>query len=423
MKTKKVSRVLVIPGGFVPINDTVTLLCYKHLRLIDAEFDVVALRGVVDNGIRKNLENDLNFSKFNIEYFCDYDDAIATLERKNVISGVINSIRYCLYARKKAKMNDYEFVYTSSIPAITHFAGYLIKRLKRDKIKWVASLSDPLNKSPYKYDEESIKEYSFIEKIGFFVYTWIYMNGFYEKLCQKYADKIIYICEEQRDFSLQFVKNRKEIEKKSIIVPLNYIKEWDIYRKLINVDKHERNEPLVLSHFGRIYGLRKIDKFIFAIKELKDENPNLSQKFIIRQYGQIIQRYSKMIEEYNLTDCFQIIDKLPYNQAMAEMEKSDVLILFDTIMDDNRIQPYLPSKSLEYLLLKKPLFILTTKLSPSNRIFSKFGYKVTMNKKDEIKKDVLDCINNIPNGVYDIKELENENSLKELTIYFEKKGE
>ena len=61
-------KMLVIPGGFVPYNDTVTLLSYKHLRNLDCEMDVIALNGQVDEGIKQSLNQDINYKKFNIEY-------------------------------------------------------------------------------------------------------------------------------------------------------------------------------------------------------------------------------------------------------------------------------------------------------------------------------------------------------------------
>ena len=67
----------MIPGGVVPYNDTVTLLSYKHLRLLNEDIDVVALRGKEDAGIMNNLKNDDNYKRFHIEYVCDYADAIA----------------------------------------------------------------------------------------------------------------------------------------------------------------------------------------------------------------------------------------------------------------------------------------------------------------------------------------------------------
>lgn len=124
-------KILMIPGGFVPYNDTVTLLSYKHLRNCDVTIDVIALRGKEDSSLKKSIENDKNYSKFHVTYVCDYDDAVATLARKNVISGMFNVMRYVLKSFKKGLNKEYGVIYTSSIPAFTHVAGYLIKKNKK----------------------------------------------------------------------------------------------------------------------------------------------------------------------------------------------------------------------------------------------------------------------------------------------------
>jgi len=103
----------------------------------------------------------------------------------------------------------------------------------KDDIVWIASFSDPLYKSPYKKDLESFKEYNIIQKIGFFVYIWIYMNGMYEKIAQKYADKVLYICKEQKEFMISHYPNQEELNKKAMVIPLNYIKDWSIYKDLL----------------------------------------------------------------------------------------------------------------------------------------------------------------------------------------------
>lgn len=400
-------RVLVIPGGFVPFNDTVTLLCYKHLRLVDAQMDVIALRGKADKGIQGALEKDENYKKFNVEYVCDYDQAVATLEKKNVLEGIINIFKYKRACVNKSKTNDYGVVYSSSIPSFTHWAAYCVKK-KNPSIKWIASFSDPLYKSPYKVDKETIKEYSLITKIGFYVYIWIYMNSWYEKIAMKYADKIVYICEEQRDFMVNNYENREELLKKSLVVPLNYIKDWDMYSKLIEEDKRIPSNPKIFSHFGRVYGLRKIDLLLLALKNLKDEDPFLSNKIIFKQYGEFIPRYMNLIEQYNIRDLFIFQGKINYEDVMRLMKTSDGLVLFDTILPNNEIQPYLPSKSLEYLLLKKELFILTTPTSPTNRLLGKLGYKNTYNVLESIRLRILELIN-VSNSIeYNVEIFENE---------------
>lgn len=408
--------ILVIPGGFVPYNDTVTLLSYKHLRNLDAKIDVIALEGKEDLGIKQNLQSDKNFEKFNIEYFCKYDETVATFEKKNVVTGFYNLIKYCLYCRKKAKEKKYDIVYTSSIPSFTHLAGYLIKKMFKNNIVWIASFSDPLYKSPYKKDDESFKEYSLIKKIGFYVYITIYMNGFYEKIAQKYADKIIYICKEERDFMISHYENKEELKNKAMIIPLNYIKDWDIYSKLLNIKK-VKNTPKIIPHFGRIYGLRKIDIVLKAIKELNESIVNLEDYVVFEQYGQILDRYTNYIKENRLEKVFRCYEKISYNEVMEKMYNSDVLALYDSFVDGD-IQPYLPSKSLEYLLLRKDLFIVAQENSPTYRIFKEYGFKCTDNDVQAIKERILEIING-ENEIhnYDISPLENEKATKVLSDY------
>lgn len=412
------SKVLVIPGGVVPYNDTVTLLSYKHLRLLNQDIDVVALKGKEDKGILEDLKKDENYNKFHIEYVCDYDDAIATFERKNVISGVWNLFKYCRAAKKKALKGDYKVVYTSSVPAFTHMAGYWIKKALGDKIVWIASITDPLYKSPYKYDSESFKEYSIIGKIGFYVYIFIYMNGWYEKICQKYADKVVYICDEQREFMISHYPNQKELYDKSMVIPLNYIEDWKLYKDLMK-KQEVHNTPKVIAHFGRVYGLRKIDALLEALKELKLADKDLSKKVRFEQYGQLLDRYITRIKEYDLEDVFFYFDKIPYDKALEKMYQSDVLALYDTFVDEG-LQPYLPSKALEYLLLHKDLFVMTPDNSPSHRIFNEYGYTTVSNDVEAIKKEILKLIETSGgNHDYDISCFENEEATASLRSYIE----
>ena len=410
-------KMLVIPGGFLPYNDPITLISYKHLRLLDYDFDVVALSNTVDKSIQKELEKDVNYKKFNVKYVAKYDDTIATLQRKNVISGVFNIFKYIKECLKQSKKEDYSVIYSSSVPSFTHVAAYFIKR-KNKNIKWIASFSDPLYKSPYKKDDESFKDYSIVSKIGFYVYTFIYMNGMYEKIAMKYADKIVYICEEQRDFMINNYENSYELKEKAVIVPLNYIEDWDLYREMIgNNTTSNECEKVVFSHFGRIYGLRKIDSLLQAISELNSEIIDFDKIFLFEQYGEIIERYQNKINEYKISHLFNLIDKVSYEQALIEMHKCGCLVLCDTIIDDDLIQPYLPSKTLDYLLMKKACLVITTKLSPAYRIFNDKCFNCCLNDVQMIKNEILNIINNRSIKDYSMNEYENEAAIKDLKDY------
>ena len=412
-------RVLVIPGGFLPYNDTVTLLTYKHLRNIDAEFDVIALKGPDDEGLKKLIEADPAYRKFHVQYVCDYGQAVPTYEKKNVLSGIHYYHEYCRAAKKKALEYPYKVVYTSSVPAFTHLAGYWIKKALGGKITWIASFSDPLFRSPYKHDLESIREYSLLQKIGFYVYITIFMNSRHEKLAQRCADKVIYICLEQRDFSISQYSCSADCLQKSMVVPLNYIQEWDQDMIAAGSRLPAVHHPRVFSHFGRIYSLRRIDAFLEALTALKKEDPEIAGKIVFHQYGQLTQRYYDVIRKNHLEDVFQVHEKIPYQQARDLEMSSDGLVLFDSsVLPGQTIQPYLPSKTTEYLLLKKDMLIITTPTSPSWRIFTGFGYRCCHEDAAEIQAEIRRLADGQPQRHdYDFSSYENQTATGELTRY------
>ena len=126
----------------------------------------------------------------------------------------------------------------------------------------------------------------------------------------------------------------------------------------------------------------------------------------------------KQIENLELSSIVKVYDKIPYADAMNEMIASDGLLLFDTILETESLQPYLPSKSLEYILLKKPLFILAEHNSPTYRIFTSLNYTCTTYDVASIKKNFEALLKrNHQDLTYDITKFENENCVKELVDY------
>lgn len=382
------NKMLVIPGGFVPYNDTVTLLVYKRLRLLDYDFDVLAFKGKEDKGISEELKNDINYKKFNIEYLCDYDDAICIAHPFRLPLGLINMHRYVNRALKKFEEGKYDVIYTSSVPGISHICGKKIKD-KYPSVKWIASFSDPIKGSPYKKDPNLKKNRSVFYNIAFHVGSFVYMNDKYEKVAIDGADELVFICEEQRDFTINQYPNKAELLKRSKIEPLTYIPEWNMYKELINAPK-VNNSPKVAVHLGRLYGLRKIDNFLEALKELKKEDKDLGKKIIFHQYSEIQPYDLKKIKDYDLEDVFVVHSKVSYEESIKIMKNADILVLFDTIMSGMPIQPYLPSKITEYMLLNRPILGICEDNSPSYRML-KDKYLVG-NKIEEIKNNIKKLI-------------------------------
>ncbi len=390
---------LLIPGAFVPTNDTVTLLTYKRLKHLDMDIDVFALRGKDDAGLKEELSKDADFFKFDIETCLSYDNTICINHPLRLPLALINMVRYMNKAYKKFNKKKYDYIYTSSVPGISHFCGNKIKKHNKDVI-WYASFSDPIKGSPYKKDP-NLKRRSLFYKIAFYVGSFIYMNNKYEEVAIKNADKLIFICEEQRDFTINQYPNSAELEKKSIILPLSYVEDWKMYSDLI-VDSKPNNTPKKAVHLGRLYGLRTIDTFLIALKELKQEDEKLSEKIVFHQYSEIQKEDVEFINKNNLNDVFVLHDKVSYDNSLNIMKEADILVLFDTLMVNEPVQPYLPSKIVEYLLLKKDILGICASNSPSYRILKDYGYNTIGYTKEDIKKNIKYLIENKDVHNYDL---------------------
>ena len=206
------------------------------------------------------------------------------------------------------------------------------------------------------------------------------------------ADKLVFICEEQRDYTLSQYPNSDKLKEKSIIMPLTYVPDWKMYKDIIDT-KRVKNDIKQAVHLGRLYGLRKIDSFLLALKELNEEIDNLHEKIVFHQYSEIQNEDVVKIKEYGLEKVFILHDKVSYQNSIEIMKESDILVLFDTLMPDAKVQPYLPSKIVEYLLLKKPILGICDSNSPSYRILREYGFDTVGSSKETIKKNILSLIN------------------------------
>lgn len=394
-------RMFVVPGSFVPFNDTVTLLTYKRLRNLDLDMDVFCFDGKVDNSLKEEIEKDENFKKFHIRKTTDYDWAIARNHPLRLPISLIMMNKYVHDSLKEFEKKDYKYLFTSIVPGISHIAGSRIKK-KHPEVIWYASFSDPFKGSPYK--KSDLSDRSIFYKIAFNVGSFCFYNDVYEKEAVLNADKLIFICEQQRDFTLSQYPNYEQLKQKSIIMPLTYVPKWKMYQDIID-SKPTKNKVKQAVHLGRLYGLRKIDTFLEALRQLNNEINHLEDKVVFHQYSEIQKADVEKIKQYGLEKLFIIHDKVSYQESIDVMKNSDILVLFDTIMKDARVQPYLPSKIVEYLLLRKPILGICGDNSPSYHILKEYGFDTVGFETETIKKNILSLLNDCKVKKYSLKEL------------------
>jgi len=411
-------KILALPGVFLPHNETITLIVYKHLRNLNAYIDVLTYSAEADESLIKQLEKDEKYKKFNINTInFDWKDLFIKKGNKNVVKIFSNFFRYRKEALKMIRKKDYDIIYSSSVPSYTHYPAYLIKKKHKDRIKWIASFSDPIKDNLYveeankRYEELSIKG-----KIAFHIENYIHNNPRYQELTFQHANLLIFPNEELRDY---MIGDSKTLLEKSLIIPFNYIEEWDIYKNLMSNTKFLDNEIVKFVHFGNIYGLRKVEKVLLALKEIKEEKNK--KDFVFVQYGPVEPYVLELVKEYELEDVFEIKEKISYEDCMNKMnEEADVLVIFDTILGEDELQPWVPSKILEYILTRKPIFSVTTKRSAVFRMLKDNNICVNYDVSS-IKQGIIEQLENISLREYDFEQLENKKVINETLIkYIEK---
>lgn len=400
----------VVPGSFVPYNDTVTLLTYKRLRNLDLDMDVFCFKGKTDQSIEEELRKDPAFSKFHITYTSDLDWAIARNHPLRLPVSLVLMQKYIRDSVREFEKKDYKYLFTSIVPGISHIAGLAIKR-KHPEVIWYASFSDPFKGSPYKKTDLSNK--SLLYKIAFPVGSYCLYHDNYEEAAVKNADKLIFICPEQRDFTLSQYEDGERYKEKSIIYPLTYLENWKMYQDLLDYEpvKHEVKQAV---HLGRLYGLRKIDAFLEALKELNEEIKDLDRKIVFHQYSEIQKEDVQKIREYGLDRLFIVHGKVSYKESIDLMKEADILVLFDTLMPKENVQPYLPSKIVEYLMLKKAILGICDPNSPSYRILKEYGYDTVGSQKETIKANIIRLLNEDKNYDHSLTKLNNDHYDKVL---------
>ena len=402
-------RILALPGVFLPHNETITQIAYKILCNLDYEIDILVFKAQKDKYFVDYLKKDSKFKKMHIHYIdIDWKELNINSNNFNIfkIKKYIN-----LYIKESinlAKSNKYKAVFSFSMPNYTHMAAYMIKKMYKDNIKWYASFSDPISNNLY---IEQFKKEKFKTKILYVLLKITHYRKKYEKVSLNYADKLIFICKELRDY----ITNKKEkYVSKSIIYPITYIKDWINFQKLTSSAKEKNdNDKIVFAHFGNIYGLRKIDKFLKALNELKSENKEIVKKIEIHQYGDVDKCQLANYNSYDLKSILHFHNRVDYDECIDIMSKSDVLLIFDTIVEKNGIQPFLPSKITDYLLTNKPIFAITLQNSPLYDIINKEHICVN-NDSDEIKKALTKQILNYKNISNDIQKYDNDYVSKKI---------
>ena len=110
-------KMLALTGVFLPYNTTISILSYKHLRTLDYDIDVLAMKTDDDLGLKENFENDPMHKKFNILTTGNfYKSAFLNFKNCNPFAVIYNILKYSIHAKKISVQKKYDIIYSSSLP-------------------------------------------------------------------------------------------------------------------------------------------------------------------------------------------------------------------------------------------------------------------------------------------------------------------
>lgn len=234
---------------------------------------------------------------------------------------------------KEAIINQGDVIVTFGHPMSTHLAGLEIA--EKFDVKWIAHFSDPWVDNDYsKLFSRSIFKIALIQ----------------EKVFNK-ADLLIFTSE----YTCRLMRAKYESSKSKITL-LTHAYDEKMYSNIRRPPLAKNN--LIIRSLGNFYGSRNPIILIKAIKRLAKDNSQLMSNVQIEFIGKWrIFNPLHLYYKYFPHTRYKFIKSVGYEASIKMMLDSDGLVIIDGKFKENI---FFPSKLVEYLGSKKPIFAVTS---------------------------------------------------------------
>ena len=217
-----------------------------------------------------------------------------------------------------------ELIYSTGGPASAHLAAALIVQCL--KLPWIAEVQDPLVHDDWARTRSALK-----------FHLWL------EKLILRKASALVFVT----DLARKRAVARTGIEGKSFAIYPGGCE------RTMGEVQHIRTEVLRFCHFGSLAGSRNPEVFLGALGKLFDEHPEWSRKVEVHFYGSCDRHTKRLIRDFAHPSMLQDHGRVPREAALEAMRASDVLLLIQNTAAYSA--ETIPSKTYEYLLMRRPI--------------------------------------------------------------------
>ena len=226
--------------------------------------------------------------------------------------------------------------------ATAHLIGLALHRLTG--IPWIADFRDPMTEVDPKTNQQFPTD-----PVVWRTRRWI------ERLSVKYSSRMVFATS---GASHLHVERYPQMAENQCAVIANGYEEEDFVQAERIVAKSSGDERrIVLLHSGVLYPTTDRDPSAFfrALASLRKAGKVSSAhlKVVLRASG-YDDHYKELIRKNRIGDIVILAPSIPYREALAEMLRSDGLLIFQGYTSN----PAIPAKLYEYLRARRPIFAL-----------------------------------------------------------------
>jgi len=236
-------------------------------------------------------------------------------------------------AIRRASRDRFHALLSFAQPWSDHLIGLALHR--RLGVPWVAHFSDPWTDSPYERGPRWLRR------------RWRHM----EADVIRGADAIVFVNAHAADTVMR--KYPDAWRRKVHVVPHGFDRQV-LAGLTLESDRHRR---LRLVYTGRFYdGVRTPVALFEALGRLNARRP-LDHELEVRMVGPHVAPYGPHVCALGLSSIVSLTGRRPYVESLREAAAADALLVIDAPSETPSL--FLPSKLIDYLVLRKPIIGLT----------------------------------------------------------------
>jgi hypothetical protein len=251
-------------------------------------------------------------------------------------------------------------------PMSVHLAGLKIKRATG--VPWIAHFSDPWVDNPFRQSIPILTQ----------------LNRTMERAVIAKANRLVFCSRETVDLVMR--KYPPEWKDKTAVVPHAF--DLSLYG-----DQTPQQNGMILRYIGNFYGKRTPQPLIDALFALQREQPGILNNLRAELVGQIDTRFS--LPKELPPGLLSILPPVDYLDSLRLMRTANLLLVIDAPYDES---VFLPSKLIEYIGARRPIFAISPPGVTAKLVERLGGFVANPNSIPEIAQELAYAITSLRSG-------------------------